>query len=304
MFHKLFCLILSFFLISSIGLCNWEIKASEDKNDVGFEYAAKDGEFPIGPASFRVIGQNLWILDSIKGRVLLYGPNGNQIRSIAIPVLKKGFKLVDFALQFDDQENGRVIVAEANAKELIIISFEGYVEAVIADAAIKQIDEIETGKNGQIFIDDYLNSSTYVLSAAGCLEKILPSISTGLVIDMQNNLVAMDYDEKNGYAFLTISSDGKEISRQTIGLSELEAPRIWAVDSDGKKMVSFLLPESGEGQLVVCSSDGKILDKKAFAAPPCINRYFAFDKGTAWLMVADYYNSPDQPIKIERLPVK
>lgn len=293
--------VLFFLMLVQSGFCKWEISFGKKSDNIGLNLAASNEVFPLGPCSFRVVGQNLWVLDSINGRILCFDSANSLVHNIAVPDLKAGYSLVDFAVSVEDSGVATIIVADTNSKELIVLDGDGKVINIISDKSIKQIDEIDMDQNGWIYVGDYSSSSIMVFSIYGVLDRVVSWMNSGFAIDNDANLVTLEFNEKTGYCFVTFSSEGNEIARQEIGMAQMQAARLWHIDSMGRKLVSFSLPESGDEQMQLLSSDNKVVARQDFSTPFYMNRYLTANDQAVWLVKANYFQNPEELIRVDNL---
>ncbi len=290
--------------LASPIFCNWEISFGKENAQVGITAPANEEAMPVGPGSFRAVGSDLWVLDSVKGRVLCFNAENKLSREVALPALKSEYILVDFALQLNESgEVQAVVAADLRAKEIIVTSVDGKELRRIKADSMKQIDEITVDSNGQIYAGDYAAANIAVFAADGKLARTIPWQASGFATDSSNNLHMLDYKEGTGHALVTLSPEGKEIARQEIGMADMQNPRIWNVNSNGERLVS-IVPPSGDPtkqSLMLFAADGQIAGKATFANPYYINRYLAAGKDAVWLVNADYLKAPGASIKFDSL---
>ncbi|HNS10271.1 MAG TPA: hypothetical protein PKN29_11255 [Candidatus Ozemobacteraceae bacterium] len=292
------------FAFSSPAFCNWEIPFGQEKAQVGITAPVHDEDMPVGPGSYRAHGSDIWVLDSVKGRVLCFGADNKVRQEVALPALGKDFILTDFALQLG--ENGEVkavATIDMRAKEIVVAGLDGKEIKRIKAGNMMQLDEIDVDRNGQVYVGDYAVASIAVFSADGIVLRNIPWQASGFAVDSSNNLHMLNYSEGSGHALVTIGADGKEVARHEIGMAEMQNPRIWAVKDSGECLVS-MVPPSGDPskqKLMLFSADGKPAGSADFANPYYINRYIAAAKDSIWLVKADYLKAPGEPVKFDSL---
>jgi len=295
------------FAFTSPAFTNWELSFGKEDQRVGVAAPMNEQDAPDGPASYRVVNGNLWVLDSVKGRVICFTGDNKLSQTVIFPTLKSEFILSDFALQLSSAGEVQAIVTiDTRAKEIVVVDATGKELRRIKADAMTQLDEVDIDGEGRIYVGDYAAGSVSVFAADGQMQRSFPWQVSGFVTDQQNNLHMLDYKEGSGHALVTLAADGKEIARHELGMPEMQNPRIWSVSANGERLVSMVPPSGNPSAQILCtiSADGKVKAKADFTNPYYINRYLAAGDGNAWLVKADYLKAPAQPVIIEPLNLK
>ncbi len=289
---------------ASPAFSNWELTFGKEDERVGLMAPLNEQDFPDGPGAFRVVENDLWVLDSVKGRVLCVSAENSFSKVVKFQGLKPEFILTDFALQRSSDGTVQAVVAiDMRSKEIIVVSVDGKELKRIKAEQMMQLDEVDVDTEGQIYVGDYSACSISVFSADGNLLRTIPWQVSGFVTDLNNNLHMLDYKEGSGHALVTLAKDGKETARRELGMPEMQNPRIWNINAAGDKLVSFVPPSGNPAQQMAYtfSAAGEVTGKAAFANPYYVNRYLAAGKDNVWLVKADYLKAPDVPVKVESI---
>lgn len=286
---------------------SWELSFGTGAGKVGIKAPVSAEDFPVGPASYRVVGDNLWVLDSANGKVLCFDSSSKLVKEVAIPSLPKEWVLDDFALQFSDSdatEPTAIIVVDLMERLVIKFGMDGKEILKIKPDNLIQLDEIEIDSNGQFYVGDYANSIIGVFAADGRQLHQVSWQCSGFAVDRENNLHIIHFEDKVGHFHVKLSNGGTtEVSRSELGLLEMQNPRIWHVNGKGEYLVSYI-PPSGETNsqvLYTYSSTGEILKRANFNSPYYIKRYLFAGNEAAWLVDADYMKAPGLPVKFKQL---
>jgi len=285
---------------------SWELSFGTEPGKVGIKAPVGAEDFPVGPASYRVVGDNMWVLDSANGKVLCFDASSKLIKEIAIPSLPQEWVLDDFALQFSDAsstEPAAVIAVDLMERLVIKFSADGRELFKIKPENLIQLDEIEIDSTGQFYIGDYANSVIAVFAADGKQLRQITWQCSGFAVDPENNLHMIHFEENVGHFHVKLSADGSELARVKLGLPEMQNPRIWHVNAKGESLLSFIPPEGETNSQVLFtySSAGEILKRANFSSPYYIKRYLSAGKESAWLVDADYMKAPALSIKFKQL---
>ncbi|MBU1108403.1 MAG: hypothetical protein KKB51_17140 [Candidatus Riflebacteria bacterium] len=293
-------------MVLAPAFANWELPFGKEVAAVGITAPVGAEDFPVGPASYRIVGDNLWVLDSAKGRVLCFDAASKLLKEIAIPGLPEKYILDDFAMQFtgkDADQPSAIIVIEAMDRLIIKFSLDGKQLFKVKSDSLIQLDEVDIDSTGQFYVGDYAKSLLAVFSADGKMLREISWQSSGFVVDSDNNLNMINYVDEVGHFYVKLAADGQELVRVKLGLPEMQNPRIWHVNSKGEFLVSFIPPEGDPSSqaLYTYSAKCEILKKVVFKNPYYVKRYLTAGKESAWLVDADYNKAPDQPIKFKQL---
>lgn len=293
-------LVLLAVLFSVQAQANWEIKFGKGENEVGYvNPPAGPEDFPLGPHSFRIIADKLWLADSVKGRILSFNKDGSLHREIKIPGLSEPFFIDDFAMINENE----VWVAERFSGHLIKVSQDGKELVRIKKTGLIQFDELAADSKGQLYVGDFGQALVAVFSPEGKRLRQLPWQMSGLAVDAADRLHMIHFDEAAGHQHVTLDSSGKELSRINIGFSKMQNPRIWQVNEINEIFVSFI-PQSGDPTksiLVTISEKGLILNKINFTNPYYIGRYLMIDNQDCLIVKTDFLKAPANSIRIEKI---
>ncbi len=284
----------------------WELSFGKESGKVGIIAPAGAEDFPVGPASYRVVGENLWVLDSANGKVLCFDASSKLLREIAIPGLAKEWVLDDFALQFADAkaaEPSAILVVDLMERLVVKFALDGKEIFKIKPENLIQLDEIEIDSTGQFYIGDYANSVIAVFAADGKQLRQIPWQCSGFALDPENNLHMIHFEDNVGHFHVKLAADGNELGRVKLGLPEMQNPRLWHANAKGEYLLSFIPPEGETNSQVLFtySSAGQILKRANFFSPYYIKRYLSAGKESAWLVDADYSKAPAQAVKFKQL---
>jgi len=132
--------------------------------------------------SFRVIKENLWLLDSVSGRLLSFNKDGKPIKQINVPNLNE-FKLIeDFAFS-PDQSSVWVANAEDRTVKKITLSGEQLLEidgSKIPGGNFVQVNQLETDSKGNLYVGDCGLARLLVFNSNGVLLEKCPGKTVGL----------------------------------------------------------------------------------------------------------------------------
>jgi len=299
-------------LILSVGQVNarpdlaWSVAYGSEKNQVAVFNSKTDPKFaedaPFGPMAFRVFAGNLWLLDSIGGRVICLNQKSELQSDVVVPELE-GFKLLeDFALVAGSSGKPESVwvaaaadctirkISLATGKELLRVGARGN-EA----GKFLQINQIEVDAGGRLFVGDLGRSVIAIFTAYGELIREISWQHSCFALDKRGRLHLLAYRDNAGYFHRIYSPRGQLLKSLHLGLAELQNARLWGVSADEAILVSFI-PEGGfKGRLDLMSiaPTGNMEKKIEFTPPGSMNRFLVNVDQNMFLAEADFFAAPE-----------
>lgn len=285
---------------------SWKINYGSEKGSVAVYNSKTAPDFaedaPYGPMALRIFDKNLWLLDSIGGKVYSFDSQNNLKTDVSVPGLEKFKLLEDFALVAGASGRPESIwvadaadcvlrkISLANGKELLRIGGRGS-----EPGKFMQINQIEVDAGGRLYVGDYGRTVISVFTAYGELIREMPWQRCGFALDKKGQLHLLVYRENAGYFHRIYSSRGQLLKSIHVGLAAFENPRVWSVGSDGSLMVSFVPAGGFKGslRLVEIGEDARILNQLDFSPPGSMNRFLASADHNVFVAVADFFTAPE-----------
>lgn len=290
----------------------WELKYGAAQGQVGY-YNSKvnpklEEASPLGPMSFRLSGGDLWLADSIGGRLLWLESGGALKATMKLPGVGTDTLLEDIALV--KEPAGKVEAAwVADGADLFVrkISVPGGKELVRVGGRghepglFTQIHQLEVGPTGRLYVGDFGRSVIAVFDPSGKLLREIRWERSGFAVDAEERLSTVVFIDGVGYVWHRYDADGNLEKATHLGLAALQNPRLWWLDPDGGITVSFI-PAAGFRGVVVMHSftaDGALLKKFNVRPTPGMNRFLdRGEDGKLWSAVADMDAAPSGSFKI------
>lgn len=269
----------------------------KDKVSVYNSNTAKDfaEDAPYGPMSFRVDKQQLKLLDSVSGRLLILDKKNKIRASVQVNELQSFKLLEDFA--FVEKEKC-FWVADAVDRNILKISSKGDILVKITPSSlpggkILQINQIEVDSQGNLYIGDCGLSRLSVFNKDGKFLRDYEWHNSGFAIDKNNNLHLIDYIEKMGHFHKTYSLEGNLLSSEFIGIGDHTNPRLWTVNNDNIYM-SFIPPGGFRGiiKLYEIGKNAKIKRYQDIIPATNMNRYIDIYEDKVYTAVANFATAP------------
>ncbi len=302
---SLLCIAVFLSLASTSQAQTWNINYGNESGKVAYYNSKSDPNFaedsPYGPMSFRVIGDKLWVLDSIAGKIHSFDKNGKIQKSIVVPNLE-GFKLLeDFALVGKDKSNPEAIWV-ANAADCLVrkISIpDGKVLAKVGGngnepGKILQVNQIDVDDCGRLYVADIARNTISVFSSSGVFQKEYPWQSSGFVVDKNYNLHLLYYSETSGYFHRIYSEEGQLISNIHLGFIKNTNVKILSVDKDNSIILSMIPKDGFKGtlNLIKLDKNGLIKEKLEYIPTSTMNRDVCINEKTMFQAEADFESAP------------
>jgi len=293
----------------------WELSYGTAQGQVGY-YNSKvnpkiEEATPLGPMSFRLKINELWLADSIGGRILWLGSDGVLRATLKLSGIGTDTLLEDLALV--ETPAGKVeAVWVADGSDLVIrkLSVSAGKELMrvggrgLEPGLFAQIHQIEVGPTGRLYVGDFGRSVIAVFDSAGKLLRELPWERSGFAIDSEERLSTVIFVEGVGYVWHRYDTDGNLEQSVHLGLPALQNPRVWWHDRDGGLVISFIPAGGFRGVITMhtFSPDGALQKKFNVRPAAGMNRFLARgEDGKLWCARADVDDAPKGAFKIKSL---
>lgn len=305
-------LLLSSILSYSPVMADWEVGYGNEKGKAAVFNSKTSRTFtedsPYGPMSFRIVKDNLWLLDSIGSRIYCFDEKNKLKNEIMISGLQKNTLLEDFALNYGSNGNVESFwvadaadclirkVSSANGSELLKIGGNGN-----ETGKFLQINQLETDKSGRLYVGDCGRRLICVFTRYGEPVREIPWENNGFCIDADGRLHLLVFKESAGYFYRIYSQQGRLESSRHIGLQDLMNSRLWALSPEGNLIITFIPAGGFKGflKLMEVSSSGRIVKRTEIAPPGSMNRFIDFSDSRFWIAEADFFAAPDGFFKIK-----
>lgn len=291
----------------------WNLAYGSGRDQLAFYNATSKGfgeDAPYGPMAFRVVKDQLWVLDSVGGRLLALDSKGAVKKEIRIADLPENVLLEDFALVAGASGNLETAwVADASdcsIRKISLANGRGLVKMCgngNESCKFLQISQLETDRGGRLYVGDIGRQIVAVFTPYGELIREMPCQRSGFAIDAAGNMHQLDYHEKYGYIHRVYSHQGQLLRFLHLGMHQFQNPKIWGINERGSLLVSFV-PENGfEGKLKLFefSGDASVLRRVELPPVRSMNRFVALSDQQLWLAEADFAAAPAGQFKIKSL---
>ncbi|MBF0502021.1 MAG: hypothetical protein HQM09_17915 [Candidatus Riflebacteria bacterium] len=288
----------------------WSVSYGQAVDQVGYDNASLHQNYedaPYGPMAFRVHNGELWLLDSTRGRILAYAPDGKQKYNLTLPGVATNTLLEDLALvPAPDGTVGSIWVgdgADLFIRHIRVSDGAELARIGKAKGHFQQIHQIEVGPSGRLYVGDFGRSTISVFSPDGTLLREQPWERSGFVIGPDDRLSTIDFSSNDGYFLRSYDATGKLLQSVHLGQASAQNPRLWRVDTEGA-LVSFIPPSGYHGliQLVRFGPAGQIRSR-SLVRPAAMNRFLdPTADGGAWRALADFSVAPKGSFEIRMLP--
>ena len=287
------------------------------------KYPHCDDPAPTGPLSFRVIGENVWVADSVRSKLMQFDKSGKFIsefgvfpkdektfftedvknekgEDIKLPVLLH--TVDDFAPVFD--KDGKVAafwVVDSCKSSVVKVDLEGKKLDEITDPDFGQVSRIEIGKGGHIFIADKMAKAIFTFDADGSLlNKQAWDWNGFAVAGAEDNLYRLMYDNEAHKNVLVVSRvDGKTISGKLVA-QDMFNPQVWWVDEEKGEVVVTYSPAEFKGtyNIVRINLDGKTVAAGEVTAAIPMNRFIDNNNGEVFVGKGNYFTAPEGAFEV------
>lgn len=268
----------------------------------------EDNVIPIGPLSFRATENQVWVVDTVGNKFLVFSHDGAMQQEISFGNPGEKILCEDFALLFnEDKSMSAIWIINGYNGRLEKLSPEGKRIAEIAFADFIQPMRLEIDVQGNLLVTDDGAQKIFVFDKQGKniggSEYEWSGIATS---NEPSSFFALRFDQEKQISFLVKRSfEGKAIEEVALELGRHFNPHLWWLDSESSEMVISYKTETdqpGQLNLARVGIDGKVRDVSAIRTPVALTRFIDhqnFQK--IWLAEADYGKAPDGKLVIRSL---
>ncbi len=293
----------------------WEIAYGKGPGQVSFWNSKVNPRLEeasgLGPMAFRIRNGNLWVADSLAGRILEFGADGKFLRSVAVPTKPDNSLIEDFLPDFS--RNGALSgfwVADGADQTVRKISPSGKVIVRLGGQGdtpgrFLQIHQIESGREGRLFVGDYGRSIVAAFDPTGKLLWELPWERSGFAVTPAGDLLTLSYSSPHGYFCQRYSYSGNLLKSVHLGHGFHQNPRLWSTGAGDSIRVSFVPPGGFKGilQLVTFGPSGAVQGKATLRPPSGMNRFLeATPDGEIFKAQADFDSAPSGQLTVAPFP--
>lgn len=267
---------------------------------------------PWGPMAFRANGQELWVADTVAGRIYQLDAKGGVLGTISTPKTRKNAVLEDIALVRDAKGTvSSIWVADGINQEAILYSTDGKKLKTFGGPGegpgkFRQISRIEVGPSGRLYASDKGRQVIIVFEPDGKVARELPWQWSGFCLDAQENFFHLKWNNQEKRLHLLAESiDGKPLSDTLLQLPPHTNPELWFITSAGEAIITFSPDKAPIDTLKLgrCTLQGKLVGLLDIKLPIVMNRYLEpLASDSVWLGQVDYNKAPDGAFRL--VPVR
>lgn len=285
------------------------------------KYPGIEEPLPIGPASFRMIEDKVWVADGVSCKLMQFDSNGKFISEFSIVpkgekpyTLEGGYPTLNYSIEDIAAVRGSYgsvdawWVSDSLNKKIYKFSTDGKKLAEINNPDFVQLQKIEVGIGGHLFAADMGGNNIYVYDGDGKLLYKTAWEWSGLAVAGQDEkLYRLMFDnETKMHNLIATNLNGKVVSASPIKIINMLNPEIWWVDEEKNECVITYTPQTGfEGKFIIVrvSLAGEVIATGEMTPPLVMNRFIDnLDYGEVFVGKANYNEAPNG--KLEILPFK
>lgn len=337
---NIFFLLASFFLFSTnISFADVTISYGEGAGKVDFvntnKYAEYEDPLPLGPLSFRIVGDKTWVADTVGGKLMQFDNKGKLISEFSVlPIGVKPYELDEEGFptpniiiddiapvlgQYGDLEAWWVV--DSNENKLLKFSADGKPLAQLQDPDYSKLFRVEVGVSGHLFVADKGNRKIYIYDSNGNFISEQNWEGSGMAVaGKEDNLYKLIYfNEENRYILVTTNVNGKVIRSKALDVEMLNPELWWVDDLKGEAVITYIpltafesdikrkdiedliATEGFEGDLEIIrvGLDGSVKANGKFPAPFVMNRYIEHvDFEDIYIGKSNYLEAPNGDFEI------
>lgn len=265
------------------------------------------GPMPLGPQAFRISQGQVWLLDSVAGRLLRFDPAGRPATSLPVATGQVE-TLGDLALIGGSGGVDGAWVVNRLTQQIVRLAADGSKVATIGGLGEKpgeflDVVRIETGRSGQLYVWDAGRKIVSIFSADGQWRRDVTGVGAGFCLTPDEELIVGIWtDEQPRLQLRFEAADG----RQRVVSTDLESevpPQLWLRSAAGELLIGCVDGQQpiGHWRLSRLTPDGKTIGVSSLRLPQHMNRGLVQDEtGVLWVADGDYEQAPAGSLTIRR----
>jgi hypothetical protein len=253
--------------------------------------------YPVGPLAFRLAGDDIWVADSIGGKLIRMSKTAGFADEISVVASPSGVLIEDFALVRDVE--GRLSefwIIDAINNKLVNFAATGARLGEIATSSFVQPFRIEVSQHGTVYVADKGAQSIFIFDSEGNYLNQTNWEWSGFAVAGDETLYRLFFEADASNSFLVAQNLAGEITREIeLALPEHLNPELWWVDEEKQEAVVTFTPATGFAGTFVLARigfDGQVKAMVDLKPPYVMNRFIDRDKDEVWLGIADYQKAP------------
>lgn len=268
------------------------------ENDVGEQFGRG---LPMGPASVRFLGSDLWVADSLAGKFMSYDRSGKLVQSLAVENGEK-YIFADFAFQLGNDSSLEFIWAIGSEEtHLLKIAPNGKIVAEFATNLIRpeQI-EVVGGRYLVVYDHGYANIVAYDLTGKELWHE--PAAAARFAVTATNELVFIRHENEAVKVCKMNLETGKTTVLCGFPISLEAEPRLLLLKDEQNLLFSFhmMSEESNEamyqiGQLSLTDARLNTVDS---AFPAAFLNRFLVEKGNLTFIVSFVESEKERLLRV------
>lgn len=310
MIKKIFILTL-ILAVSSAAWAQTSFSFGNKENEVAFinqnSHPGIEEPLPLGPLAFRMHGNQLFIADSVGGKIIAADTEKGFVKAIKLAEKASDMLFDDLAVEMGDDGNVKsFLVIDAMTNAVIRFSPEGKELQKIVSEKMMQPYRIEFSRSGQIYVADKVSRAILFFDAAGKLIGEQPWEWSGMAVSPDADVVyRMFYSPESQSSYLvSCGNDGKLTMERELNLGEHYNAELWWVDEEKQEaVITYAVSQSYETTLILArvGFDGEIKGKTDLQAPYAMNRFIERSGNEIWSAQADFSKAPEGKLVIDRI---
>lgn len=267
--------------------------------------------FDIGPRSFRVIGNEVWVADTVGNKLIKFDKAGGLIEEFSFAGAEEKLLVEDFAPVFAADGSLQYFwLIDAYGSSLLKITPDGKKLDEIKSADLLQPMRIEVDSEQNLYVADDGSQKILIFAPDKSLTAQIEYEWSGLALTSEKGIFyRLKYDAaKQQTSLLKQTTTGQEAQAMPVNLEKHHNPHLWWVDSDKQEFVITYQSEKiekGKAILARCAFDSSIKGSIEITLPISMTRFIDHQNFTEiWLGAGNYREAPagNLNIKVISLP--
>lgn len=309
MFKKIISIVALFSMMASASLFAQVTLAFGSKDaEVAFinqnNHPGIEEPLPLGPLAFRVTPTNIYVADSVGGKILITDKEKGFVAAVKLTAKPADMLLDDLALEIaKDGKASAFWVIDAMTNSVIKFAADGKQLLKISSEKLVQPYRLEISNSGLLFIADKGARSIFAFDQKGKLIVEMPWEWSGMALSPDADILyRLFFAPESGTTFLvSANAEGKLTMERELNLGEHFNAELWWVDEEKQEaVITYATSQSYQESLIIArvGFDGEVKAKENFKVPFAMNRFIDRNGGEIWAGAADYSRAPQGSLNL------
>jgi len=296
-------------VVSSLSAADVALEFGKGSGKVGYiNQNTNPGEevYEIGPRSFRVINNSIWVLDTVGNKLLSLAFDGKLLEEITFGKPDEKILAEDFApvMTMGGQIDSFWVI-NGYKSTVFKLSKDGSIADELSSDELMQPMRIEIDQELNLCVSDDAAQKIFVFSPAKQLVAQIPYEWSGLFPSSDKGLFCLKHNAAEKRTELVkMTSSGKETQKMPLMLEKHFNSHLWWVNEKEQEVFLTFASAVSKDRIVTlarCGFDGSLKGLTTLTIPRNMTRFIDCSNGEAWIGDADYTEAPSGKLQFKKI---